>query len=182
MNDVIKRFGVAFKNKKVIFGIGIIGVLLIFLSGLLPNDTQETKAVDNNFDVDTYKQALEKDVTKLTKDISGCKSVTVVITLEGGIKYNYADEIKSGEDNRNSNSTTETSSESEQTRVIVTDSSGNEKALVVNEELPQIRGVAVVYNGPNNEQTNEKIKNALMATLSITSKRIYISGKGGIQN
>ena len=105
----------------------------------------------------------------------------MVITLEGGIKYNYADETKSGENNRNSDSTTETSSDSEQTRVIVTDSSGNEKAVVVNEELPQIRGVAVVYNGPNNEQTNEKIKNALMATLSVTSKRIYISGKGGIQ-
>ena len=92
-----------------------------------------------------------------------------------------ADEIKQGENNRNSDASSETSSDSEQTRVIVTDSSGNEKALVVNEELPQIRGVAVVYNGANNEQTNEKIKNALMATLSVTSKRIYISGKGGIQ-
>lgn len=181
MNEKIKKWSLVLKNKKAILALGIIGVLLIFLSGLLPTDTQETKSV-TEFDVEAYKQTLEKDVTKLSKDISGCKSVTVVITLEGGIKYNYADETKSGENNRNSDSTTETSSDSEQTRVIVTDSSGNEKAVVVNEELPQIRGVAVVYNGPNNEQTNEKIKNALMATLSVTSKRIYISGKGGILN
>lgn len=180
MNEKIKKWSLVLKNKKAILALGIIGVLLIFLSGLLPTDTQEAKSV-TEFDVEAYKQTLEKDVTKLSKDISGCKSVTVVITLEGGIKYNYADETKSGENNRNSDSTTETSSDSEQTRVIVTDSSGNEKAVVVNEELPQIRGVAVVYNGPNNEQTNEKIKNALMATLSVTSKRIYISGKGGIQ-
>ena len=55
----------------------------------------------------------------------------------------------------------------------------NENALVVNMELPKIRGVAVVYHGANNAATNEKIKNCLMATLSVTSKRIYISGKGG---
>ncbi len=180
MNEKIKKLSLVLKNKKAILALGIIGVLLISLSGLFPTDTQEAKAA-TEFDVEAYKQTLEKDVTKLSKDISGCKSVTVVITLEGGIKYNYADETKSGENNRNSDSATEISSDSEQTRVIVTDSSGNEKAVVVNEELPQIRGVAVVYNGPNNEQTNEKIKNALMATLSITSKRIYISGKGGIQ-
>ncbi len=180
MNERIKKYISSLKNGKAILVLGITGVLLIFLSGLFTSDKQET-APTTEFNVNTYRQSLEKDIENLVKDITGHKGVTVVITLDSGIKYNYADEIKQGENNRNSDSSSESSSDSEQNRVIVTDSSGNEKALIVNEELPQIRGVAVVYNGPNNEVTNEKIKNALMATLSITSKRIYISGKGGIQ-
>ncbi len=180
MNEKVKKYISRLKNGKAILVLGFIGVLLIFLSGIFTPEKNETVPTAD-FDVNGYRQSLEKEIKNLVKDITGHKGVTVVITLDSGIKYNYADEIKSGENNRNSDSSSESSHDSEQNRVIVTDSSGNEKALIVNEELPQIRGVAVVYNGPNNEVVNEKIKNALMATLSITSKRIYISGKGGIQ-
>ena len=103
----------------------------------------------------------------------------MVITLDSDIKYNYADETKLSDSLRQADTATDKSSDSEKNRVIITDSSGNQNALIVNRELPQIRGVAVVYDGANNSQINEKIKNCLMATLSVTSKRIYISGKGG---
>ena len=72
MNEKIKKWSLVLKNKKAILALGIIGVLLIFLSGLLPTDTQEAKSV-TEFDVEAYKQILEKDVTKLSKDISGCR-------------------------------------------------------------------------------------------------------------
>ena len=40
----------------------------------------------------------------------------------------------------------------------------------------EIRGVAVVCRGGDDELINEKIKNAVTAALNITSKRVYIAG------
>lgn len=177
MNDKLQAVLTRLKNGKLILILGILGVVLILLSGLAPKETQSVVTADN-FDAVVYQQQLEKDIEKLVKDITSCRA-TVVITLDSDIKYNYADETKISDSMRESDTATDKSSDGEKNRVIITDSSGNQKALVVNRELPQIRGVAVVYDGANNELTNEKIKNCLMATLSVTSKRIYISGKGG---
>ena len=43
-------------------------------------------------------------------------------------------------------------------------------------EMPEVRGVAIVCEGGDDEQINEKIKNAVTAALNITSKRVYIAG------
>ena len=42
--------------------------------------------------------------------------------------------------------------------------------------MPEVRGVAVVCRGGDDELINEKIKNAVTAALNITSKRVYIAG------
>lgn len=178
MIEKLKTIFSRLKNGKIILILGIMGVLLISLSGLFSSE-EKTPVIPDKFDTNAYKELLEDDIRKLVKDITSYRSVTVVVTLDSGIKYNYADETQKSDSNRHSDTASESSSNSEQNRVIITDQDGNENALIVNEELPQIRGVAVVYDGPNNEFINEKIKNALMATLSVTSKRIYISGKGG---
>ncbi len=178
---MLERFKKIFsrsKKGKLIMLLGVLGVLLIVFSGLF-TPTQNTVEKSSEFDINEYKASLENDIEKLVRDITSYRAVTVVVTLDSGVKYNYADETAVSDSNRNSDTLNENSSDSKQNRVIITDSSGNENALIVNEELPQIRGVAVVYNGPNSEVLNEKIKNALTATLSVTSKRIYISGKGG---
>lgn len=177
MNDKLKAVLSQLKNGKLILVLGVAGVLLILLSGIIP-EKEQTPAQEGTFNINEYKEQLEKDVEALVKDITSCRA-TVVITLEGDVTYNYADETKFSDNSRDSDTLTDKSTDSEQKRVIITDSSGNENALVVNMELPKIRGVAVVYHGANNAATNEKIKNCLMATLSVTSKRIYISGKGG---
>lgn len=177
MNDKLKVVLSRLKNGKLICILGALGVLLILLSGTFTSDKQEI-SIDEEFDITVYQQQLEKDIEKLVKDITSCRA-TVVITLDSDIKYNYADETKLSDSLREADTATDKSTDSEKNRVIITDSSGNQNALIVNRELPQIRGVAVVYDGANNNEINEKIKNCLMATLSVTSKRIYISGKGG---
>ena len=61
-------------------------------------------------------------------------------------------------------------------RVLVTPADGGEQALLVTTEMPQVRGVAVVCEGGDDEIINEKITNAVTAALNITSKRVYIAG------
>ncbi len=181
MEDKIKRLLSGFKNGKLIVALGIAGILLIFISSLFsPADKEETQKTEAEVgSVAEYKEELQRDIEAVVKKITGSKNVKVVITLDTGFTYNYADEVRENTSNRQGENTTDTSTDSQNSFIIVKDSSGNERALVVNENLPQIRGVAVVYDGYETEAKNEKIKNALMATLSVTSKRIYISGEGG---
>ena len=176
MNDKLKAVLARLKNGKTILLLGILGVVLILFSGIDTKDKE--KVILEEFDVNAYKEQLEKEVADIVKEITSCR-VSVVITLDSDVKYNYADETKSSDSVRDSTTASDKSSDTEQKRVIITDSTGNQKALVVNRDLPQIRGVAVVYHGANNLATNEKIKSCLMSLLSVTSKRIYISGKGG---
>ena len=74
-----------------------------------------------------------------------------------------------------SDSLTESQSKS-RSYVTVRTSDGSEKALLITEYMPDIRGVAIVCRGGENEQTAERIKGAVTAALDITSKRVYITG------
>ncbi len=184
MEGKLKKFLSGLKSGKLIVILGIAGILLIFISSMFSaEDKKESpKAQAEVGSIAEYKEELQRDIEAVVKKITGSKNVKVVITLDTGFTYNYADEVRENTSNRQGENTTDTSTDSQNSFTIVKDSSGNEKALVENENLPQIRGVAVVYDGYETEAKNEKIKNALMATLSVTSKRIYISGEGGNSN
>ncbi len=173
MNDKIKDVFSRLKNGKVIVILGIVGIALIFLSSFFTGDTKK-KNEEDVFDKQAYGEQLQQDVEKIVKEITGCKNVTVMITLESGITYDYADDSKINKSDRLSGDTTDTQTDSENKYIIITDASGNQKPLVVSEQLPRIRGVAVIYDGYYNESINAQIKEVIMATLDITSKRIYI--------
>ena len=49
--------------------------------------------------------------------------------------------------------------------------------MLVTVEMPEVRGVAIVCDGGDNEYIAEKIQNAVTAALDITSKRVYICGR-----
>ena len=181
MEDKIKDIFSRLKNGKLIVLLGLAGIFLIFISSMFSSSQKEDipKEQTQVNSIAEYKEELQSDIEIVVKKITGSKNVKVFITLDTGFTYNYADEVRENTSNRQGENTTDTSTDSQNSLIIVKDSSGNEKALLINENLPQIRGVAVVYEGYDSEAKNEKIKNALMATLSITSKRIYISGEGG---
>ena len=61
--------------------------------------------------------------------------------------------------------------------ITVKTADGGEKALIVTTQMPEIRGVAVVCQGGDDEALREKIKNAVTSALNITSQRVYICGR-----
>lgn len=182
MNDVINRLTEKIKNPKVLVAAGLIGIALICLSSFIGGGkSSENKVLsDDSITAEEYRVQLEDSIGEIVKSITGSKSVKVVITLESGIKYSYAD-IKEGvsADKTESNSKS-TSSELKQTYITVKTADGGEQALLVTAEMPEVRGVAIVCEGGDDEQINEKIQNAVTAALNITSKRVYIAG-GKIQ-
>ncbi|MEE1198514.1 MAG: hypothetical protein U0K54_05145 [Acutalibacteraceae bacterium] len=178
MNEKLKNIFANLKNGKLVFILGICGILLIFLSTLFTGK-QDKGAGETAFDTEEYREQLESNVESVVKSISGAKSVSVMVTLDTGVTYNYADETRYNKSDRQSSDTTDVSTDSENKYIVVTDASGNEKPLIINEQLPLVRGVAVIYSGNGSRVVSEQIKEALMATLDITSKRIYITDTGG---
>lgn len=170
MNDRFLKIFQKFKNGKTLFIIGLAGILLIFASSFFSKPVAESSSKTyEEVELEEYKAQLEKKIKKIVKEITGNKQAEVLITLDGGIRRTFAENASQRE--------SEGESESEKQYITVTDANGNETALTVYEQYPEIRGVTVVYTGSS--ASGEKIKNAVMAALGITSKRIYTVAKGG---
>ena len=183
MTEVINKLTEKIKNPRIPVLIGIIGIILICLSSFMgggENHQEEKVTSAESLTAEEYRIQLEESIAEMVKSITGNDNAKVVITLESGIKYSYAD-IKEGTSaNKTESNVTSSSNELKETYITVKTADGGEQALLVTTEMPEIRGVAIVCEGGDNELINEKIKNAVTAALNITSKRIYITG-GKIQ-
>ncbi len=164
------------KKPKTLIIIGIVGILLIFLSTISFEDKTIKAEQPSEISVEEYRKNLERDVTKIVKSITGDKKATVVITLESGICYQYADVTEGSTADKTDNNTTTSSSEQKQGYITVKNKDGSEQALLVTAKMPEVRGVAIVCRGGDNQSLSEKIQNTVTAALNITSKRVYIAG------
>lgn len=177
MNDTLKKILKAIKSPKGITIVGIAGIVLIFLSSVLPKSSSKNSIAENEeIATDEYCASLQKSVSRIVTGLTGDKNPTVVITLESGVRYTYADAGESDTSSSSGGSATESRESTKRSYVTVKDSDGSEKPLVVTQIMPQIRGVAVICDKGDDTATAEKIKNAVTAALDITSKRVYISG------
>ena len=177
--DKLKKLAERLKNPNVLLVLGVAGILLIFVSSLFPNSkdkVKQTEQTDSIYSAEEYRIALEEELKGIVEDITGDGKARVVVTLDSGIRYSYADATETDTSSAsNSDSLTESQSKS-RSYVTVRTSDGSEKALLITEYMPDIRGVAIVCRGGENEQTAERIKGAVTAALDITSKRVYITG------
>ncbi len=178
MNENLKKLTGVVKNPKVLIILGICGILLIFISSFFEADGKEknTVSVENGASTEEYRISLEKSVEEIVKSITGDKNATVVVTLDSSIRYDYADSFDTSSSNSSAEASQNESSSSSKTYITFRTDEGGEEPLVVTEIMPEVRGVAVVCKGGNNADVAEKIQNAVMAALNITSKRVYITG------
>lgn len=175
MNEKIKKIT---KNPKVLAAFGVCGIVLIFLSSLFSSDSgkKDTEIQASNYDAQQYCDMLESDIKSIVTGITGDKNPTVVITLESGVRYCYADADEIDTSSSSGGSTDQSSESKKQSYITVKTADGGEQALKVTEIMPQIRGVAVICLDGSNEQIAQKIEKAVTAALNITAKRVYISG------
>jgi len=176
MNEKIKN---AIKNPKLLIVLGISGIVLIFLSSLFSNDGKKGENDIKNvhsYTAQQYSEMLESNIKNIVTSITGDKDPTVVVTLESGIRYSYASADETDTSSATGSVSDQSSESKKQSYITVKNADGGEEALIVTEIMPDVRGVAIICAGGNSESVCEKIKNAVMAALNITSKRVYISG------
>lgn len=177
MNDILNKYLKLLKKPKVLISAGVIGLILVFLSSLMSGTADTEKKIKNEITAESYRELLEEDIKKTVRGITGSRNVSVVITLESGVKYSYADIREETLTEKEEKENKVSDNEIKAGYITVKTADGGEQALLVTEEMPKVRGVAIVCDGGDNEYIAEKIQNAVMAALDITSKRVYICGR-----
>ncbi len=173
MNEIITKYKKVFSKPKTLIIIGIAGILLIFLSSLIPTEKTSSKQEADEFSYEEYKSELQKEVENIVKSITGDRRASVLITFENTVLYSYADIAEETTNKSDNNS----DSERKTGYITVKNADGSEKTVLVTAKMPSVRGVAIVCEGGDNELINQKLTGAVTAALNITSKRVYICGR-----
>ncbi len=178
MNEVIKKITEKIKTPKLLVILGVAGMLLILISSFFSGGKKQKEEVKINetISAEDYRIELEESVCEIVKSITGSSNVKVIITLESGIKYAYADINEKVSNDKTEGEAISIGSETKQTYITVKTADGGEEALLVTTEMPEVRGVAIVCEGGDDGIISEKIENAVTAALNITSKRVYVAG------
>ncbi len=161
--------------------VGIVGLLLLLVSSFDFNEenksnTSQTEAVP---DTVGYVEQTEHRLEEIISDMLDNTAVKVMVTLESGSEYIYADEIKTDADVTKDQGQLKTrqSDSNQKSYVIVKDSNGNEKPLVVTEKMPTVRGVVVVCEGGETPSVSAAVCLAVRSALGIDQEKICVIGR-----
>jgi hypothetical protein len=169
------------KYRKVIIAVCVIGIALIFLSGIFKNDSAPAKEPSSQPSVtaDEYAGQLESRLTDLITGIQGVGTAKVLVTMERNTEYVYATEDKTSNqttDDKSGGSSTRTqeNDSSEKKYILVKDADGSQKALAVTEVQPIVKGVVVVCDGGDNPAVQENVIDAVTTALNLSSARVCV--------
>lgn len=186
----IGRLGTLFaKNKRwgnIILCAGLAGMVLIVLSYMLSDDAKKSKSKTASAEAsqqtlissDEYVKKLEEKLGKIVSGITGSENVTVMVTLQSGAEYIYANDLKSNtEETASGQNTTARRDAAEENYILIDTPEGGQAALLITELAPTVKGVVVVCDGGDDAKVKEKISAAVTTALDITSKRVCVTGR-----
>ncbi len=169
---------------KYIVVIGMIGILLIATSTLIPknSDGRTENSSLKNVTAETYVAQLEKKINSMISQIEGVGSSEVVITLENGIENVYANSERKTSDCNENISGKSTNRNDTQHDVVIIDGSGGKQALVITQKEPTVKGVVVVCEGADNSVIVNRVTDAVTKSLNIKTNRISVVKKQQAKN
>lgn len=157
--------------------LGFCGILLILLSEWLPTGktTAETPAAKTAED---YRVEMESDLQKLLESMEGVGACRVYVTLESGVEYVYAKEQRENSDYKEDKAAdTEKISKKADTQenIILIDGNDGKTGLLLTEIQPQVKGVVVVCSGGDTAAVCERVTQAVVTALNISSRRVCVT-------
>ena len=162
----IHEFLLKDKFKKIIIFVGILGIALIFFSGLLKTSgTKKTKSSTQNSSTKEYVFQLESSLREMVSSIKGAGNTKVLVTLENSEETVYATEEKKNKE----------ATEDKTDGQLSKDADGTERALSVTQIQPTVKGVVVVCDGGDIPEVQQRVTEAIKTALNITSKRVYVT-------
>lgn len=168
MNKTVQKILEKIKRDKriaIIVCIGLVGIILLTLSELMPqkSDAKQNEKSENVTDIrDSYEENIEKRLTSIVSSIDGAGRTDVMVTLASGDENVYAVKEKSSDG-------------SKEREYIVIDSDKNESGLLLKVIEPEIRGVAIVCEGADSAKIRQEIISSVSAVLGISTNRISIA-------
>ena len=174
-----KLFGTD-KKVRLIFIIGIAGILLIFFSSLFGGKGNENAAQGTqSFDSEQYVEKLEERIYTMVTGIQGVGKAKVMITLENTTEYIYESEKRETTDATKDYSDGQTEKEQERNdyerNVILVEGSNGKEALLKTTVEPKVKGVVVVCQGGENIEVEKSIIDAVTTALDISSNKVCVA-------
>lgn len=167
------------KKPKLLVIIGLVGVLLIFLSSFFESgDKREDTTA--KITAEEYCESLENKLTNQIKDVVG-GDVKVMITLESSIEYVYASESKNDESEvedayANKNQKSQKQKQIQKNYITCKDENGREVPLVVTEIMPNVKGVVVACENGDNEAIGSAVTSLVTTALDISESKVCVLG------
>lgn len=168
------------KKIKIIFIVGIAGILLIFFSTMLGSKKENTVSKNiNAVDTAEYTQKLEEKILSMVSGISGVGEAKVIITLESSTEYVYENERKENVDTTKDYADGQTKKEQERNNyeqnVILIDGDGGKREALLKTTLePKVKGVVVVCQGGENIEVEQRVTEAVTTALDISSNKVCV--------
>lgn len=169
----------------VIFLLGIVGILLIGLSSILPEGEKEEAQNPRQgpgvleTDAEAYAAQLEERLRDILEQTEGVGTARVMVTLENGYRQVYAKTEKVNNDvlediRAKDEKKTQEKQVTEQTYVLV-DGAGGKVPLVTAQLEPEVKGVVVVCQGGSDPLVVRRVVDTVRVALNISSSRISVS-------
>ncbi len=151
-------------KKKLPFLAILLSLGIIFLLFSEYHSNKEIKNTQEEFDEEAYIARLEERLSAMIEKIDGVSDVNVMITLESGKRYSFAQEEKNGMGEGAVN-----------TFLMQEGEDGISTPILIETCAPKIKGVSVVCQGAENALIREKIFGVVAGTLDLTQNKIYVT-------
>ncbi len=139
-----------------------LGVIFIAVGAFIQKNGERSEPeTSETFSRIEYEKEIEERISKIVSEIGGISEVSVMVTLESTVNYSYAENDKGS------------SSE----YVTIRDGDGNESGVLISENTPAIRGVAVVCTGGEIPEKKLEIIKLVSALLKLPENRVYVGGR-----
>lgn len=165
------------KNKLLLWGLGLVGALLLILPFNCQGGGQETP-VAKPAPIKDGAQELQQELESILGRIEGAGRVKVMLTMEDEAEYVYA---------RNEESSQRTTSEEDSQgglrqqfeydssgQLVLVQAGNQQTPVAVKVIKPRVRGVLVVAAGADNPLVRERLIRAVQGALGLPAYKISV--------
>ena len=155
----------------ILFVLGVIAIMMCV--GLTTSDNADNAeySIDGSYygymGAMDYCQAIEIKLQNVLSNIKGAGKVSVMVSVDGSPELVYASDTDEKVSNTNGGTTTTSSS-----NLIVVGK--EENALILTENLPNVKGVIVVSTGASDVSVKLDILNAVSTLLDISIDKVSV--------
>ncbi len=172
------------RSRKVSYMLLVLGALFAVAIISLPTEKHKSDiAEEQPAEEASYDEILSGQIEEMVSAITGESSPHVTVTLSTSGETVYATEDRVSE--RNSQEYSDSSlnktlsdGDTEKTYIILKNSDGSQKPLIVTQKKPEIKGVVVISAYGNNTVIREKIMQAVKTALNLSSTQVCVTGQG----
>lgn len=164
------------KNRlNVLVVIGILGIVLIGLTSILPKTKSSSSATAaSSITASEFVANTEKKLENIVKCIDGAGQCQVMVTLENGVQYVYATEKDVDTDSKEGSSNISASNKTNE-KIIVVNTQDGSQGLLITEIQPTVKGVVVVCTGGDQADVQQRVTDAVSTALGIPANQVCVT-------